>query len=529
LEQLLTITNAPHRRLIVGGILTRPSQRIWFAAVLVFALSCADSSAPEYTGPYKHVLLITMDTTRADHLGCYEPGCELTPNIDALAADGVRFEHATSAAPSTLASHTSLMTGLYPRRHGVARNGFMVNQENVLLAEVLGQAGFHCAGCIGSFALDEMFDFNQGFEFWDQEFQIDFDVEHADQNQRRAQAVTDAVLAHVDRVGSSQRLFLFAHYFDVHAPYDAPESFASRYALAGGLQSSTLGDIKAQETLHQERIGERRAVFDVGLNRALAKGDDGSALPGDEELAALYSAEVAYTDFHIGRLLDGLEQRGILQDCIVILTADHGETFWEHGDFWHHGVWVYETNVHVPFIIRLPDGRGRGTLVKQPVSGTDLFPTLLDLLGIALPEELDGISLVPAIDGLGAPLRPIFSEATQPTRVTESESPWVNQQKSKCIRLGRWKLIRAPYIGFQEFYDLASDPGERHNLLMSEPTPQARAAYKKLSGLLDGWAKSVNPRASRFNPEQMDSVLARLQALGYVGAEGDEKGSEEQR
>jgi arylsulfatase len=469
------------------------------------------------------VLLITLDTTRADQVGCYGGALARTPRLDALAAQGVRFEQATAAASSTLASHTSLFTGLYPRRHGVARNGFMVNDQNVTLAEVLGGAGFHTAGFIGSFALDQVFDFDQGFDVWNQDFEIEFDPERADQNQRRAEAVTDAVLAHLDRVGSEERLFLFAHYFDVHSPFDPPEPFASTYALPGGPLSSTLGDIREQELKHQSRIAAPRPVFDVGLDLGLAVGADGTRLPGDEALAALYAGELAYTDAQVGRLLDGLAERGLLQSCIVIVTADHGETFWEHGDFWHHGAWVYETNVHVPFIVHLPDGRGHGALVPEPVSGVDLFPTLLDLLGIALPEPVDGISLVEAINTGRAPLRPVFAEATQPSRVTEDQSRWVNQQKSKSIRRGPWKLIQTRYLAFEELYDLAHDPGERRNLLrQQEPAAETKAAYAELRVALDAWSAKEEPRDSQFNPEQMAAVLKRLRQLGYVGADEDE-------
>ena len=496
------------------------------ATLLLLALaalaSCGGPARPDYEGPYRHVLLISLDTTRADQLGCYGGQLARTPRLDALAAGGVRFAQAMSTASSTLSSHTSIMTGLYPRRHGVARNGFMVNDENVTLAEVLGQAGFHTAGFIGSFALDQVFDFDQGFDVWNQEFDIEFDPTHADQNQRRAESVTDALLAHVDRALDEERLFLFAHYFDVHSPFDPPEPFASEYALPGGPKAADLGVIHAQEVAHQERIAERRPVFDVGLDLALATGADGTRLPGDDELAALYAGELAYTDAQVGRLLDGLERRGVLQECVVILTSDHGETFWEHGDFWHHGAWVYDTNVHVPFLVQLPDGRGRGTVVEQPVSGTDLFPTLLDLLDIELPEPVDGVSLVGALDGGQAPLRPLYSEATQPTRVHEKQGGWLNQLKSKCVRRGRWKLILTPYLNLEELYDIASDPGERQNLMKTgEPSAEVRSAYVELYRQLESWSATENPRDSQFNPEQMDAVLKRLRQLGYVGEPGE--------
>ena len=500
------------------AVLTGRCGALGLLALSATALVGGCGGEPPYEGPYAHVLLISLDTTRADHLGCYGGQSAKTPRLDALAREGVRFEQAVSAASSTLSSHTSMMTGLYARKHGVARNGFMVNKSNVTLAEVLGQSGFHTAGFIGSFALDEVFDFDQGFDVWNQEFDIDFDVAKADQNQRRATQVTDALLAHVDRALDEPRMFLFAHYFDVHSPFDPPEPWASEYALPGGPKAVDLIGIREQEARHQDRVGEKRQVYDVGLGRKLVMEVDGTPLPGDAELAALYAGELAYTDSEVGRLLDGLEERGVLEDCIVIVTADHGETFWEHGDFWHHGAWVYDTNVHVPFLMNLPDGRGAGRVVEQPVSGVDLFPTLLDLLDLPLPEPVHGVSLVGAIDGEGAPLRPIFAEATQPTRAHEKKDGWINQLKSRCVRRGRWKLIQAPYLRLEEFFDMENDPGERKNLLLDDSSgAEVRQAYAELRAELDTWSSNEDPRDSQFNPEQMDSVLKRLQDLGYVG------------
>jgi arylsulfatase len=480
----------------------------------LFLASCGQES---YQGPYKHVLLISLDTTRADALGCLGGGEGASPRIDALASQAVKFSETTCTAPTTLASHTSIMTGLHPRRHGVPRNGFMVAQENVLLAEVLDRAGFHTAGFLGSYALDRAFDFNQGFEAWDQDFDIEYSPLDADQNQRRAERVTDAVLSHVDEVGDSERLFLFAHYFDAHAPYDPPSPFAERFALPGGPTSSNLRDVARQELAHQARnAGDRRVVFSEGLTRELIAGSSGEPLPGDTALAALYAGEVAYMDAHIGRLLDGLEERGILKDCVVVLTADHGETFWEHADAWHHGAWVYQTNVHVPLLFRLPDGRGAGSTIEAPVSTVDIFPTLLELLELPLPEPVDGVSLLGALDGAPLAERALFTEATQPVNELEAGSPWPNQAKPRAVRRGRWKLVEAPYLELTQLFDLETDPGEQVDLIAA-PTPQSRVEAPLLQRELDLWSRDPRPRGVRFNSTQVDEVHERLQALGYTG------------
>jgi arylsulfatase A-like enzyme len=495
----------------------RPGPNPLFGPVaLLLALLTACSGADEgQADRYKHVLLISLDTTRADALAVYGGSAAKTPRLDKLANSGVRFDQTTSAAPSTLASHTSIMTGLHPRRHGVARNAFTVHDDNIFLAEVLRDSGFHTAGFAGSFALDQLFNFAQGFEHWDQEFDITVDGRHADQHQRTADEVTGAILDYVSNFDGSERLFLFAHYFDVHAPYAPPEPFASEYMHKW--PTSDFGHVDHQITLHQEElIGKKRAVYNIGLSRKLAELAHGNPLPGDKNLSALYAGELAFLDAQVGRLLDGLHERGILDDCIVVLTADHGETFWEHGDFWHHGAWVYETNVRVPLIVYLPDGRGEGRVVHEPVSTTDIFPTLLELLNLPLPEPVAGRSLIPGIDGETLPTLEIFSEATQPVHLYEQQSPWENQLKSKSVRFGQWKYIQTPYMKYEELYDLSADPGEQENL-MDSLTPQTRSVLMDMRKKLEAWRLVENPRDSNYDATQQEGVMEALKALGYTG------------
>lgn len=491
----------------------------WLALplALLLGVSCAQEPPPRYP----HVVLISLDTFRADHLGCMGNERVATPALDALAAEGTLFRQASTVVPTTLAAHTSIMTGLYPRRHGVVRNGFMVSPDNVMLAEVLRESGFHTAGFLGSFALDRVFDFNQGFEHFDQEFTIEFDPRLADQVQRRAAAVTDAVLAHLDAGAiDEERLFLFVHYFDAHAPYDPPPPYGARYAREGGPVTSDFAAVGAQERAHKiPLIGRDLSAFEWGLLPELVHGADGKTLPGDEDLAALYAGEASYLDEHVGRLLDGLRERGVLEDAIVVVVGDHGETFWEHGDFWHHGAWVYETNLHVPLVVRLPDGRGRGRRVDDPAATIDLFPTLLDLLGIRAPEPVDGITLAAALDGGALPTRAIYCEATQPIRAerTKRGLVWGNQLKPKCVRLGGWKYVLAPYLGgLEELYDLEADPEERVDLVR-RPTPQSQAQLPALRRAIGEWMTKPQPRASTFNRAQQDYIEGRLKALGYAG------------
>jgi hypothetical protein len=185
--------------------------------VLALVLGAVCACSRSYQGPYPRVILISLDTTRADHLSCYGSPLVKTPNIDRLARESVVFRQVTSAAPTTLASHTSIMTGLYPHTHGVVRNGFTLSAENETLAQILKRSGFRTAAFLGSFALDRRFGFDRGFDVFDETFDIALDARNFDQDQRRAAAVTDAALSWVEKA-PREPAFLFVHYFDAHVP-----------------------------------------------------------------------------------------------------------------------------------------------------------------------------------------------------------------------------------------------------------------------------------------------------------------------
>ena len=501
---------------------------------------------------YPHVLFITLDTTRADHIGAYGNQEVKTPALDALAAEATVFTQCMAAAATTLASHTSLLTGTYPLSHGVRRNGYFVGDDNVLLAELLREAGFYCAAFIGSSALTHKSDLGQGFDLYDDDFSLKAETGGRDQDQRTAAQVSQALLDHVDAVLERQaseadfpeRLFLLAHYFDPHAPYAPSASLAQRYGASRKV--GDFDDIESAVVAQQRRVlGEsavslgQQSVIGRGLSEALVQKAPGVPTKVGRDLAKLYAGEITATDDAIGSLLAGLAARGILEDTIVVVTADHGETFWEHGNFWNHGLWVSETDVHVPLIVRFPDGRGAGRRVGAPVSGVDVVPTLLDALGLsdsasglaggAAEYEVKGDpsrgrSLLRALDGQALSDRVVFSEATQPgpsveMSETEIPLPWGNARKPQAARLGDWKLIDAPYLGLKQLFHLGQDPGERTDLLQAGPlTPAARAAFDDLELALSRWRASAKPKASAYDSSQTDD----LKGLGYF-----ESGTEE--
>lgn len=483
--------------------------------------------AREPRGPYRHVVLISLDTVRADHLGCYGRRDARTPSLDALAARGVLFEAAATAAPTTLASHVSILTGVPPHAHGVARNGFTVHADNEMLPELLAREGYTTAAFLGSFALDRRFGFDQGFAHFDDEFPLAVDGARYDQDQRRAEEVTDAALAWIDRA-EPEHAFLFVHYFDAHAPYDPPPGFAPA-GVEPGIPARIEAAVRAQQVRAGGAALGQQAVIRDGLTRELVCGADGEALAADRELAALYAGEIAYLDREVGRLVEGLRARGMLEDALVVVLADHGETFHEHGDFWNHGLAVYETTAHVPLIV-VGKGLAAGGRVSEPVSTIDVAPSVLELVGLPRPARAQGVSFVPALRGeVFERLRTVDCEATQPPAVETGER-WPNARKAKSVRMGSFKYVRTPYLGLEELYDLAADPGERRNLLAGcGPAPVDTGVedfpnlVTALRSAMDGLEHAADPLPSRFDRSQLEETIERLRGLGYVeGAEGGE-------
>jgi arylsulfatase A-like enzyme len=446
----------------------------------------------EVTADARHVVFISMDTARADHFGFMGSRDAKTPRIDALAKESVVFTNCMTAAPTTLASHTSLFTGKYPHHHGTPRNGYMVNLDNEMLPEILKRAGFHTAGFVGSFALGSRFDFAQGFDHFDETFDILRGQGEIDQNQRLAADVTDAVTVYLDKTGIPEHLFLFVHYFDPHRPYAAPEPFDRTFDGRGREDLESVMAIRRSKKLTetQRELHARRQEKQ-------------------------YASEIAYMDHHIGRLLDDLRDRGVLDNALLVLTSDHGENLWDHHMRFDHGNTVFQSTVHTVCSFRLPGGEKGGARVDGLIGNVDVLPTVLDFLGLAAPANIDGqaIDLRTAGEALTERIR--FSQATKPHGELEENTKWVNMRKTRCVRKGRYKYIQNPHEGSHDLFDVVADPGEEHNLL-SDPTPQITALVAELRKELEAWAASADPLPSQFEHLKREETTKRLRSLGYV-------------
>ncbi|HMV70447.1 MAG TPA: sulfatase, partial [Myxococcota bacterium] len=418
----------------------------------------------------RHVIILSMDTTRADVLGAYGNPRAHTPHLDALAAEAVLFEHHYSAAPTTLASHTALMTGDHPHTHGVPRNDYKVNERNVMLQEILHDHGFTTAAFLGAMPLASHSNFTQGFDHVDETFTLHRATDGTGQSERPGDEVAKAVLDWLDAhpPGPDDRYLLFVHMFDAHAPYRPDPEELALYHPDPAIEDAGSVD-------HIERV-----------QRMFAKKDPRAAAHA-ETLKELYLAGVATLDKHVGQLLDGLASRGTLDDALLIVTADHGETWDTHRERFDHGETVYDETIHTPLLVRFPGAWDAGDRVDAAVSNTDVAPTILALLGFDAPPT-DGVSFAGA---LRWPLwdrgLPVFAEGTKPH--LGDQQGWQNDPMEKAIIDADEKLILLPRSDRTELYDLADDPEELHNL-------RKERGVAALAEQLDAWRRGAHPLPS---------------------------------
>lgn len=423
-----------------------------------------------------NVLLITIDTLRADRLGCYGAVDVLTPNMDRIAREGALFADCTTPIPETAPAHATILTGLYPRHHGIRENGIALGNGNSLAVR-FSEAGYETAGFVSGFPLIERFGFARGFDQYDDYLTDGFRGSGASvQGTERSAAKTiDAALRWI--ANRKAPWFVWIHLFDPHAPYAAPGPERRLYYD---------GD---------ERSPGNRSMEGIRLPVNLLLG----GITDIEYPVALYEGEVSYTDRQIGRLLRALETKGAWDKTITALVADHGESLIEHRYYFGHSRFLYDPSVHVPFLIRAPASSSlpRGVIVRDAVSLLDVAPTLAALAGVPV-ESADGVSLEGALQGEPIAPRPLYLERSP------HEGPLLG------IRQGGWKLLASRERG-RELYHLESDPGERVNLA-ADSAVFAREGGR-LASVLDRWVATDTPVDESAIDEETKKVL---RGLGYV-------------
>ena len=401
-----------------------------------------------------NLILITLDTLRADALGIYGQLEKPSPRMDQLGREGVIFEHAMTTNPETLPSHASILTGQWPHHHGVRANaGFILPEAELTLAEILEASGYRTAAEIAAPVLRKETRITQGFTHQRgalsrnvQLKQVPTQHDSEKPMTRDGSDITNRAIEFMKRYGQDP-FFLWLHYFDPHNPYYAPLGFRNDFRESP------------------------------------------------------YHAEVAYVDHQIGQLLQGLDQLGLSENTVIVLTSDHGEGLNEHGEP-THSYFVYNTTMRVPLIIWAPEQLEGGKRVSSLTRTIDILPTVLELLDIEIPDDIDGESLLPLIEGTeDSDTRPAYGEATR-------FAATFSLPTLRYLRRGDWKYIHKTN---PELYNLQEDPNELVNLADQEPQRVADLRGE-LEVLLKTHPTEVDPAQTEIDAQ----VAAELIALGYV-------------
>ncbi|MGH9868231.1 MAG: sulfatase-like hydrolase/transferase [Candidatus Polarisedimenticolia bacterium] len=412
-------------------------------ALALIAWGCGGPAKPP-----ARVVLVTIDTLRADRVGAFGATRKITPTLDALAAEGTVFESASATIPLTGPAHAGILTGRYPLATGFRNNGTAIlPPEETLISETLRAGGFSTAAVVSCLVLSSHFGFSQGFDLY-------YDEDITSQigrglwfEERKADKTVDRTLRWVESE-KEHPFFLWMHLFDPHHPYDPP----------------------------------------------------GADLNSPVE--PRYDDEIAFADKHLGRFFDALKAMDLWDDTLVIVSGDHGESLGDHEEA-YHGIFTYESTMHIPFIVRLP-GAPRGRRVADQVSLVDIAPTILQALGKPVPPEMQGVSLVDAVRGQGrVPARTAYLESIYGA----TSYGWA---ELRSVRNERWKYIDLPT---PELYDLRADPKEEKNLALTDP---ARAAELRaeLGRVQSDLAASQRGESSASSLD--DEMRERLLSLGYI-------------
>ena len=427
-------------------------RRLGRRALASAALALSACTAPRTPPVARHLVLVTIDTLRADRLGCYGSADVATPNLDRVSREGAMASEATAHVPLTRPSHVTLFTGLLPSGHGIRDNVSPALVPQVpTLASTLKQAGFRTGAFVSSIVLSRQSGLDRGFDQYSDQFDADTDdTRFLNTIQRRGDDTLGQALAWLQTVPRGARMFLWLHLYDPHDPYTPPEPYASRYA------------------------------------------------------GRLYDGEVAWSDDLVGRLDAALERLGLKGETLLVVTSDHGEGLGEHGENLH-GFFVYQATLRVPMLFRgpgIPAG-GRLGVIAQTV---DILPTALELLGVppAPGAGLAGRSLAPGLrDGKALAERPAYAESLIPLL----HFGWSDL---RVLREGRFKYIAAPR---PELYDLKQDPQETHNVAAAEPA-RAEAMRGALGPYLEAERSASGAAAHATVPPDLLEKLGALGYLG---------------
>jgi choline-sulfatase len=442
--------------------------------VVVLALSAGGArtpkatSAPTANAKPPNIILITLDTTRADRMGFLGSKRGLTPNLDALARQSVVFTRAYAQIPLTTPSHAVLLTGTYPQFNHLDGLVQPLRPELPYLPDLLHQHGYHTAAFVGSMVLDPATDaapgFDRGFDFYDADFHNPQPGEDRYQSlERRAEDVANRAMAWLSQ-HQERPFFIWLHFYDPHEPYDPPEPFKAHYA------------------------------------------------------SEPYDGEIAYTDSVVGSIMEVLQRHGLYQNTVIAIAADHGEAFGEHGEKWH-GMFLYDETIHVPLLLKLPAEKFAGERVEARVALADVAPSLLQAANLRIPATMQGQSLFPLMDApksAGKEKKPLERAIYSETNYAHRVFGW---SELRSWRAQKYLYVQAPK---KELYDQLSDPDALKNLATT-----AKAVADTLDGQLSDFRKRTG--SSAVEQAEVDPAgEEKLRALGYLGSAGGNSNNSEQ-
>jgi len=441
------------------------------ATISLLAAGCGPSEKP-------NVILISIDSLRADHLGTYGYSRATSPNIDALADESVVFENAVSTTSWTLPAHISMLTSRFSEAHGVTGAGNSLANSATTLPEIFQENGYATAAVVSGPFLNRRFGFSQGFDAYDDET-VSFAAINDSHQGVTSPLTHQRALEILDHV-ADKPFFLFLHYWDVHYDYAPPSPYD------GMFDPGYSGDITANSFIHNDEI--RRDMDPRDL----------------EHVVALYDGEIAYTDFYLGELFDELKRLDLWDNTMIVLTSDHGDEFFEHGNKGHRNT-LYGELLDVPLIVKLPQNRRGGQRVSNLAGIVDIAPTMLDVAGLPPLEGGNGGSLL--------------------ARMNESEESMGRvyfadvDRRLKSVVAGRTKLIahwrrESGEEMAVELYDLNRDPAEQLDLSDQEVQQVVR-----LRRALRAWVRSAREQAKHLGEsgfEQDPELMRTLKSLGYI-------------
>ncbi len=428
------------------------AHRCLFAIVVLLA-----TALPSAGAEHSNVILITLDTTRADRMGFLGSKRKLTPNLDALARDGIVFTRAYAQAPLTTPSHATILSGTYPQFHNVNMPSHPVPENLPFAPAILRGAGYRTAAFVGSIILQARNGIALGFDRGFDEYNAGFHStrpgeDRYSSNRRRAAEVVARAEKWVEKNGN-EPFFLWIHLYDPHAPYDPPQPFAERFRLNP------------------------------------------------------YDGEIAYVDSVLGGFFDRLRAAKLFDDTLIAVMADHGEAFGEHGEL-YHGLFLYDSTIRVPLLFKLPRQQSAGAIVDAQAQLVDVLPTILEIVGVARPSSIQGRSLLPLMKqtagkASGWDDRPAYAETDYPREA-------YGWSALRALRTGKYLFVQAPR---PELYETSKDPAEQHDLAPSSPAV-ARTLAAQVRAFREKTRSPHGTSSVNLDPEQVEQV----NALGYVAS-----------